>query len=234
MTCPGSRALTHSNPHVTGVARSAFTGPKHYQSIASSTSPRSLRDKMASIQQLSVSALFYSLKCKSSQADPAMVIQFITSTAPITCGCFTSTCTHQRPQVEWKQKAFLTYRPHWNPPLFRGCVSQIFLWRNPIMSLNRVSNLQYTELYQASIWSKILAQFRELLLPVIHISHLLRSGYLVGSANRVKLRSQTLSAPFLAQSLTCFAWWAQTYYHFSLWTQSRKLNTHQIRITTII
>lgn len=144
MTCPGSRALTHSNPHVTGVARSAFTGPKHYQSIVSSTSPGSLRDKMASIQQLSVSALFYSLKCKSSQADPATVIQFITSTAPITCGCFTSTCTHQRPQVEWKQKAFLTYRPHWNPPLFRGCVSQIFLWRNPIMSLNRVSNLQYT------------------------------------------------------------------------------------------
>lgn len=40
------------------------------------------------------------------------------------------------------------------------------------------------ELYQASIWSKISAQFRELLLPVIHISHLLRKWVFGGKCKQ--------------------------------------------------
>lgn len=126
VTCPGSRSLSHSNLHVTGVVRSAFTGPKHYQSIVSSTSPGSQRDKMASIQQLSVSALFYSLDYNSSQAAPATVIQFITYsqpaayTAPITCGCFTCTCTHQKPRIERKETEGLPYlQTSLKPPIFQ-------------------------------------------------------------------------------------------------------------------
>lgn len=121
------------------------------------------------------------------------------------------------------------------PPFFSGCVSQIFLWRNPIMSLNRLSNSQYTwTIPSFNLKQNFSTVQRVTVTSNSHQPFVQQVGIWWEVQKRVKLKSKTLPAPFLAQSLTCFAWWAQTYHYFSLWTQSRKLNTHQIRITTII
>lgn len=124
---------------------------------------------MASIQQLSVSALFYSLSCNSSSAAPATVIQFISSTASLQHTQLPGPGAVSPPHIHISDHGWngikhegLSYLQTSLKPQFSAAVSvkfsseEILLWVWTVWVTHSTPELCYS----ASIWSKISVWFR--------------------------------------------------------------------------